>query len=214
MSRSNLGTAFRLTDEYQNAQGGAAILQLKVDFRDDIIRVSQEAAQHGCITGTFGQNVRNRIGPNMRMIPAIPNNGLPAPSGPTLQDFAYGMVDGRDLLSWSLLSRSRVSAGGNSMGNMGVETVGPLGHRGDGIIVEFRNFGYQPNSNEWSRWAESLMRWVVQVNTPNIAHPQINWQAGQVLPGAPPMPAPSSLSPHGVLAVGALATSLALSYFF
>lgn len=209
MSRSNLGSAFRLTPEYQNAQGNpVAITGLKADFLNAILAVAGHVSAQGNL-------MHGNLGPNMRMIPPLLHKNLPNATGPTVQEFAEGMVDGRDLLYWGWTSEmARWSAGGNSMGNMGVEAVGPTDHQGrreQGIVVEFRNFNAGLDSAQWSIWAESLMRWIVQVNDPATFNPAFNWQGGQVLPPAPQIPSQFPLKT--VLATGALGTALALRYF-
>ncbi|MCG8458372.1 MAG: hypothetical protein MI919_19005 [Holophagales bacterium] len=170
MSRTNMAQVYGLTRESQQV-GSASAKANQLVF--DIVQAARAATPP---TRTF-----NPIRGNMKLVPPSIDTLQKATgnmdqlvvslrTGPTLQEWADGIVAGKDLLSGLSTVRNV------SMGSKGTEDVSnirrPSGEftgifRKKGLILEFRDLKKQIPQKDWGDWALALFDWITLINDPS-----------------------------------------------
>lgn len=89
-------------------------------------------------------------------------------TGPTIQEWVEGIVDGTDKLAVSVTSMSSWRTSSLSMGAMDRgETVGG---KYSGAIVELRDLNSNLAHDQWADWAEQFLEWITRVNDPETSN--------------------------------------------
>ncbi|WP_211547722.1 hypothetical protein [Magnetospirillum sulfuroxidans] len=156
MSRSNLGTAFTQTKEWDNLPSSPTGQQ---KFRNGMLKdVINSAKRAKRALHSDPSDIKEGL--------QLSFTGLweQTRAGPTIGDVVDGLMQGRDVFAWTY-GRQRMAVGGSSMGSMGMNKSAPNKTKDDLIIIEFRDFVTQIPLAQWAPWAESLARWVQHINT-------------------------------------------------
>jgi|GEM_PF-5986874 len=158
MARTNLGVALARTPERQNADGNnLALAQLKTKLETDVIDTATAA--------TANSRRMIPINADFRLFPQKFGSGLDpeelaSRSGPSIRQWAEGVVDGVDRTSVGGFLE-RVTA--RSMGAFQfTEDVGPNDQ--PGIIVEFRDLPRDLPRDQWTQWVVTMMQAIATFN--------------------------------------------------
>jgi hypothetical protein len=176
MARTNMAEAFQLTQEGK-ALGSpkAKGMQLTID----VLKAAKALTPNAQYSVPIHEDLR-LVPPSTDLLMKTRGDmDIVAPTlrtGPTVKEWAMGIVNGKDLLS-GLSTVLNVSMG--SLGTEGVSNIKRLNgqysgiHRKEGIIVEFRDLKKGIPQEIWADWAQALLGWLTQINDssrPNTGH--------------------------------------------